>query len=77
MAQRRFSIAPHHAMSCGSVKEEIYEFNERHASNSHARLMRHAQKIDTSTVGFSNRDRLDLIETTAATWASSSAQRSQ
>ena len=64
-------------MSCGSAKEEIYEFNERHVSNSHARLMRNGQKIDTSAMGFSDRDRLDLIETMAATWASCSAWRSQ
>ena len=58
-----------------SVKEEIYEFNERHVPNSHARLMRNGQKIDASTMGFSNRDKLDLIATMAASEESLGAKR--
>ena len=58
-----------------TVKEEIYEFNERHMSNSHARLMRNGQIVDTSSMGFSNRDRVDLIEIMAASEESLGAKR--
>lgn len=43
-----------------SIKDEIYEFNEKVVSLSNARLVRNGEKVDVSNVGFSNRDRLDL-----------------
>ena len=45
-----------------TVKQEIYEFNEKHIPHSHARLVRGGQKVDVSNMGFSNQDRLELIE---------------
>jgi len=44
-----------------SVKDEIYEFNARIKTDSHARLVRRGEKLDASALGLSNRDRLDLI----------------
>ena len=44
-----------------SVKDEIYEFNARVKTESHARLVRRGEKLDASALGLSNRDRLDLI----------------
>eukprot|EP01035_Chromulina_nebulosa_P015314 gene15314-20297_t len=45
-----------------TVKDEIYAFNEKHIPNSKARLVRGGAKVDVSTMGFSARDRLDLLE---------------
>jgi oleate hydratase len=45
-----------------TVKDEIYEFNERVVSHSNSRLVRNGEKVDVSVMGFSNKDRLDLIE---------------
>jgi oleate hydratase len=58
-----------------SVKDEIYDFNERFASNSHARLVGAGKKLDASELGLSNRDRLDLIEIMAMCEASLGAKR--
>ena len=44
-----------------SVKDEIYEFNARIKTDSHARLVGGGEKLDASALGLSNRDRLDLI----------------
>lgn len=43
------------------VKEEIVQFNSMVKSYSHARLVRDGRKIDSSAIGLSNKDRLDLI----------------
>jgi oleate hydratase len=45
-----------------TVRDEIRQFNEAIKSCSHSRLVASGEKIDVSTMGFSNRDRLDLIE---------------
>ena len=45
-----------------SVKDEIYAFNEKYITHSHARLVKNGEKVDVSVMGFSNRDRLDLVE---------------
>jgi oleate hydratase len=44
-----------------SVKEEMFDFNERVESHSHCRLVEGGKKIDVSSMGFSMRDRIDLI----------------
>lgn len=58
-----------------SVKEEIYEFNARIKSHSRARLVRNGQKIDASVMGFSNKDRLDLVGIMATSEESLGAKR--
>jgi oleate hydratase len=45
-----------------TVKDEIYAFNEKNIPHSKARLVRGGHKVDVTTMGFSARDRLDLIE---------------
>ncbi|MFZ6655957.1 oleate hydratase [Undibacterium sp. TJN19] len=45
-----------------SVKNEIDDFNKKILSNSKSRLVAHGSKIDVSSMGFDNRNRLDLIE---------------
>lgn len=45
-----------------SVRDEIFEFNEKVKSLSRSRLVSGGQKVDVSSPGFSARDRLDLIE---------------
>ncbi len=45
-----------------SVRDETVAFNEQHKANSRARLVdRNRHKIDVSTMGFSARDRLELL----------------
>jgi myosin-crossreactive antigen len=58
-----------------SVKDEIYDFNERFVSNSHARLIAHGQKLDASDLGLSNADRIDLIKIMAVSEGSLGASR--
>jgi oleate hydratase len=58
-----------------SVKDEIYEFNTRVKSHSHSRLVRNGQKIDASAMGFSNKDRLDLVAIMATSEESLGAKR--
>jgi oleate hydratase len=53
-----------------TVKQEIYKFNKQHIPYSHARLVRGGQKVDVSNMGFSNQDRLELIEIMAVSEAS-------
>ena len=45
-----------------SVRDEIFEFNQKIKSHSHCRLVANGQKVDVSSLGFSGRDRMDLIE---------------
>jgi oleate hydratase len=58
-----------------SVKDEIYEFNARVKSHSYSRLVRNGQKIDASAMGFSNKDRLDLVAIMATSEESLGAKR--
>jgi oleate hydratase len=58
-----------------TVSDEIHEFNEKHIPHSNARLVRAGQKVDVSNMGFSNQDRLDLIEIMAMSEASLGAKR--
>jgi len=44
-----------------SVKEEMFDFNERIRSHSNCRLVEGGKKVDVSNMGFSMRDRVDLI----------------
>lgn len=45
-----------------TVMDEFREFNETFRSHSRSRLVTNGRKVDVSTHGFTNRDRLDLIE---------------
>ena len=58
-----------------TVSDEIHAFNEKHIPESHARLVRGGAKVDVSTLGFSNQDRLDLIELMAVSESSLGAKR--
>lgn len=58
-----------------TVSDEIHEFNDKHIPHSNARLVRGGQKVDVSNMGFSNQDRLDLIEIMAVSEASLGAKR--
>jgi oleate hydratase len=58
-----------------SVKDEIFEFNSRIKPHSRSRLVANGQKIDVSTLGLSNKDRLDLIEIMAVAEESLGAKR--
>ncbi len=58
-----------------SVKDEIYEFNARIKSDSHARLVKNGQKIDASAMGLTNKDRLDLVAIIATSEDSLDAKR--
>jgi oleate hydratase len=58
-----------------TVSDEIHAFNNRHIPESHARLVRGGAKVDVSTLGFSNQDRLDLIGLMAASETSLGAKR--
>ena len=50
-----------------TVFEETIEFNERHKSHSHARLVdRNHARIDVESMGFSMQDRIELVKLTAA-----------
>jgi oleate hydratase len=44
-----------------TVSDGIHAFNDKHIPESHARLVHGGAKVDISTMGFSNRERLDLI----------------
>ena len=44
-----------------TVRDEIAEFNERVKTHSDCRLVEHGRKVDASTMGFSHKDRLDLL----------------
>ena len=58
-----------------SIKDEIYEFNEKVVSLSNARLVRNGEKVDVSKMGFSNKDRLDLLKIMAISELSLGAKR--
>jgi oleate hydratase len=58
-----------------TVRDEIRRFNEEIKSCSHSRLVASGEKVDVSTMGFSNRDRLDLIELMAVSEDSLGAKR--
>ncbi len=56
------SFIPSLTDSNKTVKDEIYEFNERLKYHSHSRLVRAGEKVDVSVLGLGNQDRLDLIK---------------
>jgi oleate hydratase len=45
-----------------TVKEEMFDFNQKITSSSKSRLVAHGEKVDVSSPGFSLRDRIDLIK---------------
>jgi oleate hydratase len=69
------SFIPSHTAPGKSVKDEIYEFNARIKSDSHARLVRNGQKIDASAMGLTNKDRLELVAIIATSEDSLGAKR--
>lgn len=58
-----------------SVKDEIYAFNDRIRTDSHARLVKSGEKIDSSVLGLSGKDRLDMIAILAASEDALGAKR--
>jgi len=60
-----------------SLSDEVHAFNEEVQGNSKARLIRERKKLDASSMGLSNRDRLELIELMAAPEAMLGARRIQ
>jgi oleate hydratase len=69
------SFIPSLTNAAKTVSDEIHAFNDEHIPESRARLVRSGAKVDISTMGFSNRDRLDLIELMAVSEASLGAKR--
>lgn len=59
-----FSTIPSLDLPGASVREDIRDFNANPANQGHsrARLLRAGEKLDVSSLGLSNRDRLDLIK---------------
>jgi oleate hydratase len=54
-----------------TVYEEIIEFNERVKAHSNARLVdRNRSIVDTTTMGFSMKDRVELLKLTEAEYHS-------
>ncbi len=45
-----------------TVKQEMFEFNQKMWTHSNSRLVEHGKRVDVSSPGFSQRDRLDLIK---------------
>jgi oleate hydratase len=60
-----------------SVSDEVYAFNDEIKGHSRARLLRKGKKLDVSSLGLSNRDRLELIELMAAPESMLGARRIQ
>jgi oleate hydratase len=58
-----------------TVRDEMRRFNEEVHTHSHARLVAGGRKLDTSAMGFSARDRRDLLELFALPEASLGAKR--
>lgn len=58
-----------------TVRDEIRVFNEENKSHSRSRLVRGGAKVDVSTLGLSNRDKLGLIELMAISEESLGAKR--
>ena len=56
------SFIPETGNPMKSVKEGMFEFNEKVKSHSNCRLVEDGKKVDMSSMGFSMRDRLDLIK---------------
>ena len=69
------SFIPSLTDSQRTVRDEIRQFNEEMKTHSHARLVAAGKKIDVSTMGFSDRDRSDLIELMATAEDSLGAKR--
>jgi len=61
------STIPGSTASNGTIRDETVAFNEEHVAHSRARLVdRNRHKVDVSTMGFSMRDRVELIRLTEA-----------
>ncbi len=58
-----------------SVKDEIVEFSHQYVSLSRCRLVRDGQKVDVSSFGLSEKDRLDLLSLIAHSEDSLGAKR--
>lgn len=57
-----FSFIPSLEDSRKTVMDEIIDFNKKIKTESHCRLLRNGQKIDSSAMGFTYKDRFDLLE---------------
>jgi len=58
-----------------TVLDEITEFNQRVKTDSHCRLVSNGQKVNSSTMGFSYKDRFDMLEVMMKSEESLSNQR--
>jgi oleate hydratase len=58
-----------------TISDDTHAFNEQHIPHSNARLVRGGEKVDVSVLGFSNKNRLDLIELMAVSEESLGAKR--
>lgn len=58
-----------------TVKDEIFEFNKKYKTHSKARLIRDGKKVDMTSLGFGERDRIDLVKLMALPEGSLGTQR--
>lgn len=58
-----------------SVRDEVFAFNERVVTCSHARLLKAGRKMDTSSYGLSTRDTFDLLRLSMSSEAALGAAR--
>jgi len=56
-----FASIPSLTDAAKSVKDEIFEFSRKYVTSSRCRLVRAGAKVDVSSFGFSEKDRLDLF----------------
>jgi len=70
-----FSFIPSLTDPSKTVKDEIVEFSKDHRTHAKARLIADGKKVDMSTLGLSEKDRLDLIKLMALPEDSFGTQR--
>jgi oleate hydratase len=58
-----------------TVKDEVYEFNEKIVTHSHSRLVRGGEKVNVSVMGLNNKQRLKMLEIAAVSEASLGPKR--
>ena len=58
-----------------TLRDDLQAFTEEFRTHSHSRLVRNRTQIDTTSMGFSNRDRLDLVELMAMSEGATEGRR--
>ncbi|MFZ4701238.1 MAG: oleate hydratase, partial [Candidatus Methylumidiphilus sp.] len=56
-----FASIPSMTDPAKSVTDEIVEFSQQHVTSSRCRLLRNGKKVDVSSLGLNEKDRLDLL----------------